>query len=267
MMLGFLSLLAVCGLSAGTGDPLLIAHRGLAGQAPENTLAAYAAAVELGLGIELDVYMTTDGHLVVIHDPKVNRTTNGKGDVKKMTLEQVRALDAGSWFHPCFAGLKVPTLEEVFKLVKDRQRVPSMIALNMKDFTPGIEEKIARLVEQYGLLDQLFAFDMPVATAERFRKANPKLKTAISVSNSAKFKESLGSSVFDDIWLHFIPSKEEVAEAHAKGKRLWLWDFAMPPQEKLWDLFKKAKEVGLDGVCTDHPSEARRLWGWGGKRR
>ena len=121
------------------GDPILLAHRGLVQHAPENTLPSFAAAIELGLSIELDVYQTRDEHLVVIHDKTVDRTTNGTGEVTEMTLAEIRKLDAGSWFDPRFAGAKVPTLEEVFKLIHEHQRTPVTIALNMKVISPGIE--------------------------------------------------------------------------------------------------------------------------------
>jgi len=85
--------------TAIAGEPALLAHRGLVRHAPENTLPAFAAAVELGLSIELDVYQTSDGQLVVIHDKTVDRTTNGTGEVTKMTLAESRRLDAGRWFH------------------------------------------------------------------------------------------------------------------------------------------------------------------------
>ena len=106
--------------------------------APENTLPSFAAAIELGLSIELDVYQTRDEHLVVIHDKTVDRTTNGTGEVTEMTLAEIRKLDAGSWFDPRFTGEKVPTLEEVFKRIRERQRTPVTIALNMKIISPGI---------------------------------------------------------------------------------------------------------------------------------
>ena len=94
--------------------PLLIAHRGGAAEAPENTLGAFRRALDLGIRwFELDVQMTKDGALVVIHDETVDRTTNGTGPVSSFTFEEIRKLDAGSRFSPDFAGEKIPTLREV----------------------------------------------------------------------------------------------------------------------------------------------------------
>ena len=99
----------------------VFAHRGARRAAPENTLPAFAAALEMGVdGIELDVHLTSDGQLVVIHDFDVSKSTDGAGLVSTMTAAQVAALDAGSHFSPSFAGTRVPTLDEVFDLVGDR---------------------------------------------------------------------------------------------------------------------------------------------------
>jgi glycerophosphoryl diester phosphodiesterase len=94
--------------------PWVIAHRGASGHAPENTLAAFERAVALGAGfIETDLHLTRDARFVAIHDPTLERTTNGKGQVKDSTLAEIRKLDAGMWFDREFMGQKVPTLEEI----------------------------------------------------------------------------------------------------------------------------------------------------------
>ena len=91
--------------------PLVVAHRGGAGLAPENTLAAFRMALEVGAdAIELDVRLTRDGRVAVIHDRTVDRTTGGRGPVGSYTLAELKALDAGSWFGPQYLGERVPTL-------------------------------------------------------------------------------------------------------------------------------------------------------------
>ncbi len=101
--------------------PLCIAHRGASARAPENTLAAIAQAITLGVdAIEIDIHLSADGVPVVIHDDTVDRTTDGRGAVGSMTLPELRRLDAGSWFGPRFRGERIPTLEEVFDLARGR---------------------------------------------------------------------------------------------------------------------------------------------------
>ncbi len=104
--------------------PLVIAHRGDAAAAPENTLAAFAAAIDAGAdGIELDVHPSRDGALVVHHDYYLDRTTDGTGLVSDHTLAQLRALDAGAWFSEAFVGEVIPTLEEALSLARGRVRL------------------------------------------------------------------------------------------------------------------------------------------------
>ena len=96
--------------------PLIIAHRGASGIAPENTLAAFQKAVEMGVDrIEMDLRQTIDGEVVVIHDKTIVRTTNGWGSVRKMSLNKLKNYSAGSWFNPDFTDEKVPTFREVLE--------------------------------------------------------------------------------------------------------------------------------------------------------
>ncbi len=106
-------------------DPILIlAHRGASDEAPENTLAAFRRALELGAdGFELDVQLSADGRLVVIHDGLLSRTTDGRGRVERHTWEQLRRLDAGAWFSPLFRGERIPLLEEVLDLAAGKALV------------------------------------------------------------------------------------------------------------------------------------------------
>ncbi|MGE3974259.1 MAG: glycerophosphodiester phosphodiesterase [Bdellovibrionales bacterium] len=124
----------------------VIGHRSNVFYAPENTLPAMQKAIELGADIlELDIRETKDGELVVIHDDKVDRTTNGKGKVKDLTLAQIQALDAGSWFSPQFAGEKVPTLQEALTFINGR-------ALPDIDFKEGSVYRLADILREANLL-------------------------------------------------------------------------------------------------------------------
>ena len=240
-------------------DPILLAHRGLVQHAPENTLPSFAAAIALGLSIELDVYQTSDEHLVVIHDKTVDRTTNGTGEVTEMTLAEIRKLDAGSWFDPRFADEKVPALEEVFKLTREHQRTPVPIALNMKVISPGIEQNIVRLVEKYELFDQLFAFGQSSDSSRRFKQANPKLRTTVYLNDSEadQFATALRDPLADCLWVRFIPSAEAMEQARKLGKQVWL---ALHIGENRPDIWDEARANKIDGICTDWPLVCSRHW-------
>jgi glycerophosphoryl diester phosphodiesterase len=129
---------------------IAVGHRGVKAFAPENTLAAQNIAIAMGArSIEMDVRMTKDGEFVVMHDPLVNRTTNGSGFVSQLTLAEIKALDAGSWFSPDFAGERVPTLREALRNIKGRA-APDI------DFKAGpmnSAELIAKLLDEEGFDD------------------------------------------------------------------------------------------------------------------
>jgi len=137
---------------------LNVAHRGASGHAPEHTIAAYELGEQMkGDYIEVDLQMTKDGHLIAMHDETVDRTTNGTGLVKDKTLEEIKELDAGSWFnekYPEYAkkeykGLQVPTLEEVFETFG--RGADYYIETKSPDVYPGMEEKLLELLEEYKL--------------------------------------------------------------------------------------------------------------------
>ncbi|MEW5822068.1 MAG: glycerophosphodiester phosphodiesterase family protein, partial [Cyanobacteriota bacterium] len=128
-------------------NPLIIAHRGFSAQAPENTIAAFDAAIKSGVPfIELDVTLTKDGELIIIHDDTLDRTTNGKGLVSEFTLEELKKLDAGEWFCREFKGEQLPTLSEVL------DRYGNKIAINIEiksqnDPDTPIVDKVVEMVK------------------------------------------------------------------------------------------------------------------------
>ncbi|KSU84149.1 glycerophosphoryl diester phosphodiesterase [Fictibacillus enclensis] len=139
-------------------DVLDIAHRGASGYAPEHTLTSYKMGDRMhGDYIEIDLQMTKDGKLIAMHDETVDRTTDGTGKVKDFTLEQIKKLDAGSWFNekypqyanPRYEGLKVPTLEEIFKTFGKNKKY--YIETKSPDVYPGMEEALLRLVNKYDI--------------------------------------------------------------------------------------------------------------------
>jgi len=241
-------------------DPILIAHRGLLRHAPENTLPAFAACLELGIGFELDIRTTQDGHLVVLHDDSVGRTTSG-GDrsIRNVTLGEAQKLDAGRWFSPDFSGVRIPTLEETLALVKQRRRGRTSIALNVKHLTQKGEQTLVSLVAKYELLDDSFAFDQSDDVSRRLKKRNPKFRIGQNV-NRQNLDTRLKENLLDVFLLTFVPTAEEVARLHKHGKQV-LYNFAGPGDArrnpKVWNT---ARDVGIDGMLTDFPLECRNVW-------
>ena len=128
----------------------IYAHRGSSGTHPENTLPAFAEAVRVGAdGIELDVHLSKDGYLIVMHDEEVDRTTNGKGLIREKTLEELKKLNAGGKFSKEFPAAKVPELKEVLGLLLQKNyRGMLMIEIKTDQYEyPGIEEKLAETLK------------------------------------------------------------------------------------------------------------------------
>jgi len=242
------------------GEPILIAHRGLLRHAPENTIPAFATCVELGMGFELDIRTTKDGHLVVLHDDNVERTTDGSSQsIRNMTLEKARQLDAGTWFDPAFAGTQIPTLKETLVLVKNRKRRPTALALNVKQLTPEGEAKLVSLVENHGLLNEAFAFDQNAEMSQRLKKLNPKFRIGLNV-NRQSLDDRLEEDFIDVFLLTFAPTREEVKRLHEHKKQV-LFNYAGQGAERRNpNIWKQVRNAGIDGMLTDFPLECRFLW-------
>jgi glycerophosphoryl diester phosphodiesterase len=160
-------------------SPQIFAHRGAKAVAPENTIPAFARALEMGVaGIELDVHCSKDGRLVVIHDESLTRTTNGKGDVGDYTAAELANLDAGSHFSPEFATVGVPTLDEVFDLVGDRCLVNVEVKTNDPLGGDQVEPLLA-MIEARRLYEQVIVSSFNPVSLIKIRHLNPKVRLGL----------------------------------------------------------------------------------------
>jgi glycerophosphoryl diester phosphodiesterase len=222
--------------------PLVIAHRGDSAHRPENTLAAYVSALELGVSaVEIDVQLTRDGRVVVIHDPTLDRTTSGQGDVRQLTLAEVRAVSAGypSRFGSDFQGEHVPTLAEVLTLLRDRAR--TMIEIKKESVTDdeagGIEALTVAEVRRLGVADKVALISFDQRAIVRLRRLAPE------ISRGRIFGRTTPEVL--------------VKEALASGSEV-----VLPHKSQLSDtLVSRAREAGIK-VATwvvDEPEELRQL--------
>jgi len=242
-------------------QPIPIAHRGLLRHAPENTLPAFATCLQLGMGFELDIRTTKDGHLVVLHDDNIRRTTNGSArSVRDMTLAELKELDAGSWFDAAFAGVRIPTLEETLALVAKRKRGRTIIALNVKHLTHEGESKLVALVEKYKLLNESFAFDQSDKISRRLKKLNPSFRIGKNVYNRKNYNVLLKEGLVDCFLLAATPTESDVSYLHKHGKQV-LFNYAGPgPERRKKEAWKRASEAGVDGLLTDYPLDCQAFW-------
>lgn len=166
---------------------IVIAHRGASAYYPENTMAAFKGAVEMEAEmIELDVMLSSDGVPMVFHDAKLNRHSSGKGLLSYHTSEELKALDAGSWFDQAFAGEEIPTLEEVLAFAS------GTIALNIEIKTEavtdqrsgGVEEKCLALVKEYGMENHVLFSSFDYRAVTHLKELDPDIPVALLYNRS-----------------------------------------------------------------------------------
>lgn len=159
--------------------PLIFAHRGARRVAPENTLPAFAAALDMGAdGVELDVHLSADGHLVVIHDFSVDKTTDGRGVVAQMTAAELQRLDAGSHFSAAFAGASIPRLEEVLDLLRDRCRINIEIK-SMDPYARDASDRVAAIIRERNLYEQVIVSSFNPITLIKMRHLDPAIALGV----------------------------------------------------------------------------------------
>jgi len=232
---------------------LNIAHRGASAFAPENTMAAFEKAIELGADvIELDLHLTRDGELVVIHDDTLDRTTDGRGSVHGRSLQELRRLDAGRWFEEGFAGQRIPTLAEVLDCFAGK--VP--LALEVKagsTFFPGIEERVVAALRQRSAIEQAAIASFDHFALRRLKEIEPALRTAaLLVGRPVAMSALAGACAADAMALEAsLVTKTEVEACRAAGLQIVVWVVNDPAQ------MRHFIRLGVDGIITDRPDLLR----------
>ena len=246
--------------SPTTPRPLVVGHRGLMQAAPENTLAAFRACLALKVGFEFDVRRTEDGQLVCLHDATLERTTNGQGPLAKTPLAAVAKLDAGSQFDPAFQDERVPTIEQILRLIGEQAPDRVLIAVDMKEVGHGVEEEVVRLANKHGALSRLMFIGLTIESPEvrsRLKASSPKAQTARLASTPEQIGEVLADRQADWVYVRFLPQAEQVRRIHEQGKRLFIAGPLVAGDEP--ENWHKAAELGIDAVLTDYPLELHRL--------
>jgi len=230
--------------------PLVIAHRGDAVNAPENTLPAFTKALDAGAdGIELDVRLTRDERLVVFHDRRLDRTSNGSGPVNHRSLGEVREMDAGSWFSPEFKGEQPPTLDEVFETLP----ADFLINVEMKVIMKGmrlIAHKVAEVVRRHARWDSTLVASFNPISLYELRKIDPNINRGYIWSRRHPFpiRSRCFSPLVQAGW--YDPANDSYNSGlhrkfHAGGSRVLAWDLDFER-----DLAAMAA-ASLDAVVTD----------------
>jgi glycerophosphoryl diester phosphodiesterase len=225
---------------------LIIAHRGASGTRPENTLCAFRRAEALGAHmIELDVQLTRDGEVVVVHDWTLARTTSGRGRIASRTLEELRRLDAGSWFAPDYAGERIPTLREVLDAVS----LPINVELKALG-DDGLEARALEVVQAAGAEARVVFSSFAAESLVRLRGRSASAAIAVlwsrrQLAASLRLAGRVGATA-----LHIrkdAAATAGVADAAARGLAVRAWTVNEPGE------FAVLAAAGVSGVFTDFP--------------
>ena len=238
----------------------VIAHRGASGAAPENTMAAFRKAVELGAGfIETDLQLSRDARLVALHDDTLERTTNGRGPVSSRSLEELRKLDAGSWFRPSghesspFAGERIPTIEEILAFGREHE---IGLHLEIKPTGPsGAEHAIVGALHACNEVARSVILSFSPSVLARVRRLEPLAMTGFLFSDRVP---SPVATAVDVGARQLLPrtdrvTRELVTEAHAHDLKVVAWTADTP------DEMQTLIGAGVDGIITNYPDRLLEL--------
>lgn len=238
--------------------PIIFAHRGASAHAPENTLAAFELALDQQAdAIELDVKLSADQHVMVHHDVTLDRTTNGHGRLKDMSLAELKSLDAGSSFSQKFQGEKIPTLEEVFETVGKR----TLINVELTNYaTPGDElvETVCMLVKKHKLQKSILFSSFFGSNLSKARSYLPDVPCGLLAYNGllGVWARSFGFAFGKYQALHpFLKdmTQQQVSRVHRLNRRVHVW--TVNAEQDMRRLFG----WGVDGIFTDDPQLAVRV--------
>lgn len=227
------------------------AHRGASAHAPENTLPAFELAYTLGAdGIELDVQLSRDGVPVVIHDERIDRVSNGTGYVCDHTLDELKGFHVNQHF-PEYGSVTIPTLAEVYDLVKGMDLLINLELKNSEIFYEGLEEKVLRLAEEKGLEDRILYSSFNHYSMRKIRKLLPSARTALLYSEGfmdiGEYARRNGAyAVHPSLGNMDYPGVDIVKECHDRDVRVHVWTV----NEKA-DI-ERMRQMGVDAVITNY---------------
>lgn len=235
--------------------PILLAHRGDLAHAPENTLPSFMQAIQKGAdGVELDAKLTADGHVIVIHDESVDRTTDGKGKVASFTLDAIRKLDAGAWFDAKFAGTRVPLLEEVFETL-GKEKLINIELTNYFSPRDGLVKKVCELIQRHNNAGQIIFSSFLPLNLKIASQTLPEIPRGLLALPGIMglWARSFGFMFGDYQALHphlKNTSREQIQRARKVKRRIHVWTANSPAD------IQRLRDWGVDGIFTDDPAAA-----------
>ncbi|MGL4847811.1 MAG: glycerophosphodiester phosphodiesterase [Clostridium sp.] len=235
---------------------LNLAHRGYSYKYPENTMIAFKKAVEFGAdGMEFDVQRSKDGHLVIIHDETLERTTTGKGYVKDYTLEELKKLDAGIKFDESFKGEEIPTLEELLEYVQDKNLVLNIEIKNSIVDYEGIEEEVYKVLKKYNMEKNIIVSTFNHYSAKRCKEINKNIKVGV-LYDACIYKpyDYVEMLKLDAIHPEYHSVTKEIAEECIK-RNIDINVYTVNLEEDM----QKLKEISVNSIITNKVEDLKRI--------
>ncbi|MEG1686351.1 MAG: glycerophosphodiester phosphodiesterase [Angelakisella sp.] len=234
----------------------IIAHRGFSGNYPENTLLSFQKALETGCdGMEFDLHLSADGELVILHDERLERTTDGTGFVKDFTLAQLQQRNAGAKFEGGVHGFQpIPTLRQYFELVKDLPNFITNIELKTGIFEyPTIEEKTLAMIDEFSLRPNIIISSFNHYTIRRFRALAADVKLAYlydgMIVEAGEYAKRNGVECLHPFFPTLTP--ENYGEMVRAGREVNTWTVNEP------EYLRMVCELGVNGIITNYPDRAQ----------
>ncbi|WP_368652012.1 glycerophosphodiester phosphodiesterase [Ornithinibacillus sp. 4-3] len=230
----------------------IFAHRGASHEAPENTQAAFDLAAKSGaIGIETDVHLTKDGVPVIIHDDTVDRTTDGKGFIKSFTMDELKQLDAGSWFGPQFTGMRLLSLDEFLQWFQTTPMKLNIELKNRRVFYENIEEIVYHCLQQFNLLDRAAVSTFNLESAKHLATFKGLESGYLTSKKQNNLIEKIAPMNIDALHIHYrLLNKKIVNEAKAANIKIRV--YTVNDTRKI----KRCFDYGCDGIFTDNPAHA-----------
>jgi glycerophosphoryl diester phosphodiesterase len=236
-------------------DVYILGHRGASGTAPENTKAAFNQALQVGAdGVELDVHLTKDKKLVVIHDERVDRTTDGIGYIKDLTLKEIKKLDAGSYFSPKYAGERILTLEEGLELTQSS----NLINIEIKNIIikyKYIEREVVNIIKKMNLESKVICSSFNHYSIALIKQLSPDIKTGLLYVSTLyqpwAYAESIGADAIHP--QYYSVSSEIVNACHKNNIRVNVWSV----DDK--SAIKQMISNQVDTIITNYPEIALKI--------
>ena len=227
----------------------VMAHRGASTEAPENTMAAFQKAIDdMADYIELDVQLTNNGEVIVMHDSNAYRTTGVDANIVNMTYKEVKTLDAGSWFSDEYVGENVPSLKEVLELTQGKIKLN--IELKPADNGTALAKNTVRIIEKYNMVNDCVITSFSESALKAVKTYNQEIKVGYILSAAYGDFYDMKNVDFFSVNAAFL-SKRTIDAIHNSGKRVYAW--TVNNKESIKNLTNK----GVDGIITDNPVLAR----------